>query len=243
MLPKNVNTPEGVMKGSMASPSKIEQQINKDREAEAAAHDQKTKESAESLREGESPAQEKESPFELPKLVDSVVYGRIKFEKFREHYAPVFEAVRDKVHLTAGRVTFKTTMTGGMKISLSSLSKREHRFVNYISRGESSIFKQMTTGDQEELGRWLLVLSLRQYGQSDLSVPPPPPIYTSGPLAEDLETSIKKYLKDEVVQKKLEWVDNLANEVFVYLFNAITDVFTALYLAIQEDMENPSEPL
>lgn len=241
MFPESVSTPDGKVKGSFSkSPNAVNEQIKRDR-AEAAMQakaDEEKERDKVAKESGNQEAGEGEQPATLPKFVDSAVYGRLTFEHFRDKYLSVFEQVRDKVHLTKGYVEF-TTEVGGQKISLSSLTKGQQRFVNYISRGDAAMTKMPSLDEQEEFGRWFMLMAVTTAGAKDIRLPKPPRISSSDFEKEATDKAVQEYLKNEKVQSKLNWLDDMANEVHQHLFNLTTDLLTAVFLAVREDILNP----
>lgn len=241
MFPDGVSTPSGKMKGSFGkSPGAVNDEIKRERaEATVAAKEREEKERekvADTNKNGES-AENKATPI-LPETVDSAVYGTLKFEDFKEKYESVFDQVRDKVHLTKGYVEFETEL-GGQKIALSSLTKGQQRFVNFVARGDASMTKMPSLDEQEEFGRWFLLMAITKAGAKDVRLPKPPRISSSDFEKDKTEDAVKAYLEDKQVESKLTWLDDLANEVYQHLFNIVTDLMTAVFLAVREDVLNP----
>lgn len=241
MFPESVSTPDGKVKGSFSkSPNAVNEQIKRDRaDAAVKAKELEDKERDRLASENTGKAEEVgEQPSTLPKFVDSAVYGRLTFDHFKEKYLTIFEQIRDKVHLTKGAVDFHTEISG-QKISLSSLTKGQQRFVNYIARGDASMTRMPSLDEQEEFGRWFLLVSITAAGATDVRLPKPPRISSSEFEKESTDKAIEDYLKNEKVRSKLVWLDDLANEVYQHLFNVVTDLMTAVYLAVREDILNP----
>ena len=242
MFPESVSTPEGKVKGSFSqSPGNVNEQIKRDRAAEAVKA--KAKEDAErsKLAAENTPGDKDgdgELPLALPKFVDSSVHGRLSFENYRKKYEAVFDQVRDKVHLTKGHVELQTEISG-QKISLSSLTKGQQRFVNYIARGDASMAKMPSIDEQDEFGRWFLLMAITTTGAKDVRLPRPPRISSSAFGKDQTESDIKEYLANEQVKSKLEWLDDLSHEVYQHMFNVVTDLMTAVFLAVREDLINP----
>lgn len=241
-FPESVSTPDGKVKGSFShSPSAVQEKIRRDRAAEALkaknAEDAERERLARENRTDET-AEEGEQPFSLPKLVDSSVYGKLSFEHFKEKYKSIFDQVRDKVHLTKGCVEFEVTVSG-QKISLSSLTKGQQRFVNFISRGDSSTSRLPSVNDQEEFGNWFLLMAITAAGSQDIRLPRTPRISSSEFERERTDEEVTAFLANEKVQSKLNWLDDMANEVYQQLYNVATDIITATFLAVREDIVNP----
>jgi len=242
MFPEGVSTPEGKVKGSFSkSPGAINEQIKRDRAAESvklkASEDAEREKLARENKGGDDDA-ESEQPSILPKHVDSAVYGKLTFEAYREKYLSVFEQVRDKVHLTKGYVEFNTEISG-QKISLSSLTKGQQRFVNYIARGDAAMTKMPSLDEQEEFGRWFLLMSITSAGAKDVRLPKPPRVSSSDFEKDKTDRTIREYLDNKQVESKLTWLDDLAQEIYQHLFNVVTDLLTAVFLAVREDILNP----
>lgn len=240
MFPESVSTPDGKVKGSFSkSPAAVNEQIKRDRaDAAVKAKDLEDKERDRLAKENVEKEAVEEQPSVLPKFVDSAVFGRLTFDHFREKYLTVFEQIRDKVHLTKGAVDFNTEISG-QKISLSSLTKGQQRFVNYIARGDASMSRMPSLDEQEEFGRWFLLVSITTAGAKDVRLPKPPRISSSEFEKDRTDKAIEEYLKNEKVLSKLDWLDDLANEVYQHLFNVVTDLMTAVFLAVREDILNP----
>jgi len=242
MLPESVSTPEGKVKGSFSqSPANVNEQIKRDRAAEAvkakATEDAERNKLAADNTPGDAET-DGELPLALPKFVESSVHGRLSFENYRKKYETVFDQIRDKVHLTKGYVELKIEISG-QKISLSSLTKGQQRFVNFIARGDASMAKMPSVDEQDEFGRWFLLMAITSAGAKDVRLPKPPRISSSAFGKDQTEVDIKAYLADEQVKSKLEWLDDLSHEVYQHLFNVVTDLMTAVFLAVREDLLNP----
>lgn len=219
-------------KGSFASREKIEEKIRQDR-AEAQSTDAEDSASTEST---EETAKEREEAG-LPEKVMCGAEGKeIAFDEFRVMYTPIFDAIRDKVHLSRGWVDYGTQVAG-QRVRIRTLTTGEQKFVSYMSKATNSGFSSSV--DQDEFYRWSLMFSLTDYGAQNVSVSSPPRVFSNGPLSDPSADEAEEYTKKELVSAKLKLLDDMPYAVYDRLIGVMVDVFFATQLAIREDMVNP----
>ncbi len=226
-------------KGSFVSPAKVESDLSGKRMEAAAAKEKAERATASSdSAETDDTAKEAREAAGLPDTILSAVDNReMPFLEFRGKYKAIFDQVQDKVHLSRGCVSFKTTVARGQTVGITTLSSGQQKIVHHLSKATKT---GLSTGVvQDEFYRWTLLFSLVEYGAQNVSVPKPPRVFSSGPLADKSEEALLEYLNNTEVVEKLERLDDISAMVHSEIVNVAIDVMTAGSLAIREDMVNP----
>ena len=164
----------------------------------------------------------------LPKEVGTAV-GLVDYAKFRELYADVFEAVKNKDHWALGYVSHEFKLYDGLPVQVRTMRKREADVLRgTVPSGDVETFNDQ----QSEYETMRLLICLQKFGAN---------VYQ-----DDTKLSLKsveEWRGSKAVEARADQLEDLPDEIVAFLGAVINDTMNAYRYAMTENLKNQLAPL
>lgn len=230
---KVVIKPKSVPSGSFVSKEKIIGEIQEDkiREMERAQDDAKQA----AVDEAEKQRLEAIEAL-LPKTVGAS-FGEVPYAVFKDRFKTVWSQVTEKIHLAHGCCTYAFEPAPNLPITLRTMKNREMKFLRRFTPATDPGDDAAKYMEEDTLFRNVrFIIGVTHFDGTEL---PALPIPKNHVLDADVTS---KWLEDPHVSKRLDWAEDLPEELMDVVGGAFLDLTMAYRYALQENLKNQFAP-